>query len=657
MTLGVDVGGTFTDLAWWDGAQLRVGKTSSTRDQSEGVVAGALGLTEGRPVQALLHGTTVATNTLLERKGARTALVATEGFTDVIEIGRQERPSLYDSFVDRSEPLVEKRLRFGAAERSSFDAESGVRLSNLGGLIEALATARPEAVAVSLLFGFADPHNESLIRAAISAAMPDVPVSISSEVVGELREYERTSTTILNAYLTPVMAGYLRSLVERAAVAGLPPDILVMRSSGGLMDIGTAGRLPAAALLSGPAGGVVASAALGEALGYGRLVSFDMGGTSTDVCRIERGRPEVSYERAIDGYPCRMPSVAVHTVGAGGGSVGWIDPGGALRVGPRSSGAIPGPASYDRGGVEAAVTDANLALGRIGSEVRLAGSVPLREDLARAALDRLGAAVGLGHRETALGMLEVVEAHMVRAIRAVSVEQGADPRDAALVAFGGAGGLHATALAKSLEMAGVIVPPFAGVFSAFGLLLSPPRHDAARSVLLRSGERLDELVKSLAGDAVDTYRAETGRGPDQVRLVADVRYLGQAHETSVPYEAGEGWDALAGRFHAAHHDRNGFARPEDPVEVVTLRAEAVGSPAMSWNDLPEFRPEGEADRGTREIVSSDGPLPASVWWRGGLRPGREVVGPAIIEEAEATTYLGPGERAVVSESGALEVSW
>jgi N-methylhydantoinase A len=657
VTLGVDVGGTFTDLAWWDGLRLHVGKTSSTPDQSEGVVDGALELTDGHSIEALLHGTTVATNALLERKGARTALVATEGFTDVVEIGRQDRPSLYDSFADRPTPLVKPSDRFGVVGRSSLEAATSLAPANLEEVVGALATARPEAVAISFLFGFSNPEPERLARDAIVAALPDVPVSISSEVVGELREFERTSTTILNAYLTPVMASYLRRLVERASGAGLPPEILVMRSSGGLMDIGAASRLPAAALLSGPAGGVVASAALGKALGYGRLISFDMGGTSTDVCRIEGGRPEVSYERAIDGYPCRLPSVAVNTVGAGGGSIGWVDPGGALRVGPHSSGANPGPASYDRGGSEAAVTDANLALGRIGPDVRLAGSVPLRRDLALGALNRLGALVGLEPHQAALGIVEVVEAHMTRAIRAVSVEQGADPRDAALVAFGGAGGLHATALARNLEMAGVVIPPFAGVFSAFGLLLSPPRHDAARSVLLRSGERLDQLVESLAGDAENAYRSETGRRPDRLRIVIDVRYLGQAHETSVVYAAGEGWEALADRFHASHHERNGFARPDDPIEVVTLRAEAVGSPAMGWSDLPAYRPEGDAYRGTRELLSAEGSVEASVWWRGGLAPDREVVGPAIIEEGEATTYLGPGERALVSESGALEVSW
>ncbi len=657
VTLGVDVGGTFTDLAWWDGSTLRVGKTSSTPDQSEGVVSGAVEVTGRVPVDALLHGTTVATNALLERKGARTALVTTAGFADVIEIGRQDRPSLYDTFADRPAPLVAPADRFGVSERSSLDGSFEMPPAGLDELADAVAAARPDAVAVSLLYGFANPSHEQLVRDVLEEALPGVPVSLSSEVVGELREFERTSTTVLNAYLTPVLAAYLTRLVDRAAAARLPADILVMRSSGGLMDVDAAGRLPAAALLSGPAGGVVASAALGEALGYDRMISFDMGGTSTDVCRIEGGRPEVAYERAIDGYPCRLPSVAVHTVGAGGGSVAWIDPGGALRVGPRSSGANPGPACYDRGGVEAAVTDANLLLGRIGADVRLAGSVPLRLDLARHALQRVGDGIGLSPEETALGVIEVVEAHMTRAIRAVSVEQGADPRRAALVAFGGAGGLHATALAKNLEMAGVVIPPFAGVFSAFGLLLSPPRYDLARSVLLRSDGRLDDLLASLADEATHAFTREAGTQPGEVRLVVDVRYLGQAHETSVAYRWGEGWEVLTERFHAAHRERNGFARPDDPIEVVTLRAAAVGSPAMTWNDLPALRPEGIAGRGTREVLTPDGAMTATVWWRPGLPPGREITGPAVIEEGEATTYLAAGERAVVLDSGAMEVSW
>ncbi|MGH8875685.1 MAG: hydantoinase/oxoprolinase family protein, partial [Acidimicrobiia bacterium] len=452
---------------------------------------------------------------------------------------------------------------------------------------------------------------------------------------------------------------YLQRLAARVVGEGLAGQVLVMRSSGGLMAVAEAARLAAAILLSGPAGGVVAAAALGESLGHRRLVSFDMGGTSTDVCRIEDGRPEVAYERAVDGYPCRLPSVAVHTVGAGGGSVGWRDAGGSLRVGPRSAGAEPGPACYGRGGSEPTVTDADLVLGRLDPKGRLAGAVPLDLEAARSALAPLGGALGLDIGEAALGMGSVVEARMERAVRAVSVEEGADPRQAVLAAFGGAGGLHATALARRLEMSGVVIPPYAGVFSAVGMLLSPPRADAARSVLVGAGEsdRLGPAVEEVRHEAAGGLRDQTGSHPAGLRSVADVRYVGQAHETPVDHSPGEGWEALGERFHAAHRERNGFARPGDPIEVVTVRAEAVGTPALRWQDLPEHRPSGEPRRGARSVLTSGGEVRATVWWRPGLAPGREIRGPAVIEEGEATTWLGRGEAAVVHPSGALEVRW
>jgi len=410
-------------------------------------------------------------------------------------------------------------------------------------------------------------------------------------------------------------------------------------------------------LLSGPAGGVVASAELGKALGYGRLVSFDMGGTSTDVCRIEGGRPEVSYERAVDGYPCRMPAVAVHTVGAGGGSLAWIDPGGALRVGPQSAGAHPGPACYGRGGDEPTVTDADLVAGRLSTGTLLAGSLRLDREAARRALARLAERLGIAEAATALGVIDVVEAHMERAVRTVSVEEGADPRTAMLVAFGGAGGMHATALARRLDMAGAVIPPYAGVFSAVGLLLSPPRSDTVQGVLMAEGDEIDEVLTRVRDQARQHMIAETGRSPVGVRSLVDVRYRGQSHETPVVYQPGDGWPVLTARFHRAHRERNGFARPGDPIEVVAARAEAAGEAAMRWPDLPEIVPTGEPRRGTRTVLTGEGRQEASVWWRPGLAAGAEVVGPAIIEEAEATTFLGKGERARVHPSGALEVAW
>ncbi len=637
--LAADVGGTFTDLIGWDGQRVVSGKVpSTTDDQSVGVVRGAKGLEI--PATRFLHGTTVATNALLEHRGADTALITSPGFADVIEIGRQDRPSLYDSFADRPAPLVTRERRYEVSSVDDLDATIG----------------DAAAVAVSLLYGYENGDRERELAEALLQRWPHLGVSLSSEVVPEFREFERTSTTLINAYLAPEMGSYLLRLGARAGAAGLPETIDVMRSSGGLMPIAEASTLPAAILLSGPAAGVVAAAAVGEVLGRDRLVSFDMGGTSTDVCRIEGGRPEVLYERPVAGYPCRMPSVAIHTVGAGGGSIAWIDEGGSLRVGPRSSGAIPGPASYGHGGTEPAVTDANVALGRINPHGALAGSLPIRSDLAATALDTIGSKLGLTAEDTAQGIVTVVEEVMAGAIRTVSIEQGADPRQGYLVAFGGAGGLHATSLARRLDMAGVIVPPFSGVFSALGLLLSPPRADAALSVRVEDGSRLDAEIAAVIAAAEQRLQAG-GSMPDSTLAYADVRYRGQSHETTVPHAVGDGWEAMLGRFHRMHRERNGFARPEDPVEVVTVRAESIGMPMLEWGQLPEVMPHGDVDLPERPVLTDAGTATARVVNRHALAAGDEVVGPAVVEETEATTYIAPGERAIVHQSGALEVEW
>ncbi len=644
-TLGVDVGGTFSDFVRWDGAELETGKVPSTpADQSVGVMAGA---TEMAPVEHFLHGTTVATNALLERRGALTALVTTAGFTDIIEIGRQDRPSLYDSFADRAAPLVPSRLRIGAPEIVT-DWEPDARLREAG------------AVAVALLYGFERADAEERVAARVAGLVePHVPVVLSSDVVPEFREYERTMTTVLNAYLAPETGRYLARLVDRCRGAGLPDEILVMRSSGGLIPIGRAVELPASILLSGPAGGVMAAAALGEATGRSALISFDMGGTSTDVCRIEDGRPEVSYERSVAGYPCRLPSVAIHTVGAGGGSIAWADAGGALRVGPLSAGAEPGPAAYGRGGTAPTVTDANVVLGRLPDDAVLAGGLAIHGDLAAGVVGRLGGELGLDTTATALGVAAVVEEVMAGAVRKVSLEEGADPRRAALVAFGGAGGLHATSLARRLDMSGVLVPLHAGVFSALGLLVSPPRVDVAQSRLLThaGATHLEAGFREIAAAVRDRLRDDVGVEAREVELLADVRYVGQSHEVTVPYALGSGWDRLSTDFHAEHRLRNGFARPDDPIELVTLRGVAIGSAALRFEDVPLPAPQGPRQIGNRPVSTGGGVIDAAVISRPALAPGDEVVGPAIIEEAEATTFLSAGERAVVHDSGALEIEW
>ncbi len=638
--LGVDVGGTFTDLAWWDGRRLQVGKTSSTSDQSDGVVIGSTRLLGDTQVAQLVHGTTVATNALLERDGVDVALVTSPGFEDIIEIGRQHRPSLYDTESERTQPLVDRDHRIGWTDGAAAR-------------VEALGAG---AVAIALIGAYQDHGLEESIEASLTGV--DVPIVSSHRVTPEFREFERTSTTVVNAFLEPKVASYLAHLDDRV-VPDLAARLMVMRSSGGLIAPRSAARLSASILLSGPAGGVVAAAALGRALGRRRVISFDMGGTSTDVCRIEDGRPEVGYEREVDGLVVRMPSVAVHTVGAGGGSVGWADPGGALRVGPQSAGAHPGPASYGRGGVQPAVTDAHVQLGRLQGS--LAGGVHLDFGAAHAALARLGENFGLDPSQTALGMLEVVESTMERAVRAVSVEEGADPGDAALVAFGGAGGLHATALARRLEMAAVVIPPFSGVFSAVGLLLAPPRSDVAATLLTDAFDRVKDTVGALVEAASHDLETSVGVSATQVDVVADMRYVGQAHETSVPYRHGDTWDSLCQRFHEVHHERNGFSRNLDRVEVVTVRAAAVGRPALTWDDLPSHRPEGPDRLEPREVVVGTGDAAERVtvpaWRRAGLRPGDEVVGPCVVLDGEATAWLDAGDRGVLGESGAMEVEW
>ena len=657
-TLGIDVGGTFTDIANWDGAAMSVGKVPSTpHDQSEGVMAGARAAvcTDGRA--DLLHGTTVATNALLERRGARTLLVTGAGFESLIEIARQDRPSLYDPFADRARPLADPNMRLGVTVPASG---RGGELDAVADLVATAAQDRgAEAVAVCLMYSYADPAVERALTDRLRQ-VAEVPVSASAEVVAEFREYERFSTAVLNAFLSPEVSRYMGNLADRAGQSGFIDEISVMRSSGGLVSLGHASAFPASILLSGPAGGVVAAAALGELMECHTLISFDMGGTSTDVCRVRSGRPEVTYNREIAGHACLMPSVAVHTVGAGGGSVAWADSGGALRVGPRSAGADPGPACYGRGGSEPTVTDANLVLGRLDPRARLAGTMALRPYLAQGAFERLGGELSLEPVEAALGVVAVVESHMTHAVRAVSVEQGTDPRDAVLMAFGGAGGLHAGALARSLEMDGVIVPPYAGVFSAFGLLLSPPRADAAQTVNVTVADR--QRLPATAGDLLAASRsqieADSGRAATTAALIVDMRYLGQAHETSVPYTEGESWEVLCERFHRLHAERNGFSRPQDPVEAVTVRAEAVGSAALRWADLPAFEPEpGDPRRGARSVMGPEGTEEAQVWWRPALPVGAEVAGPAIIAEGESTTYLAAGERATVHETGALRIEW
>jgi N-methylhydantoinase A/oxoprolinase/acetone carboxylase beta subunit len=588
LAIGADTGGTFTDVVTADGRVVKV--LSTPDDPGRALREGVAELGDAARPALLAHGTTVATNTLLERRGARVALVTTEGFADVIEIGRQDRPSLYDIWADRPAPLVPRELRFEVGGRLDAQGQElspvGIRLSRSTAHITverdsdpgAEPTGLPEevtAVAVCLLHADLNPIHEQTVAAALEEQ--GVDVSRSSDVSPEFREYERTVTTVVNAYLRPVCRPYL------AGLDGLADEALVMTSAGGLVGGDEAARLPAALLLSGPAGGVRAGAAVAAACAFPDAVTFDMGGTSTDVCLVRGGVPEPAPGREVAGFPVRLPALDIHTIGAGGGSIARLDPGGALVVGPESAGADPGPACYGRGGTAPTVTDADLVLGRIPADAAFAGLGTLDLEAARKALlDALGSDPSASPDELASGVVAVVDAAMEQAVRAVTVERGVDPTGLALIAFGGAGPLHACALADALGMPAVIVPPRAGVFSAVGLLCSPRQRELVRSWPDPSDhEGLDAALAELAAESralVAGIGAGGSAEPDiDVEYALDCRYRGQSHELSVPsIEA----------FHAEHERRNGYARPEAPVEVVALRARARRPAPLNPEDLP-----------------------------------------------------------------------
>jgi N-methylhydantoinase A len=610
-----------------DGESVAGHKVRTTRDQSDGVARALSDRIDD--ATTILHGTTAGTNALIEGRGAKTALVTTRGFEDLLEIGRQARPSLYDTYADRPAALSPRSLRFGYAG----DVEA------LTALVE---QAAPEAVAVALVRSYTDPSDEIHLAERVQD-MVDVPVSVGALVSPQFREYERIATTVLNAYLTPELAGYLSSLDRRVGGGRR----LVMTSSGGLLPFSAASAHAGRLVLSGPAAGVVAATAVGRAKGFESIISFDMGGTSTDVCRVD-DRAIQSTGHSGAGRVNRVPAIPVRTIGAGGGSLAWVDDGGALRVGPTSAGAHPGPAAYGRGGLVATVTDANVVLGRIPADLSLGGSVPLDIEAARRALGLLGADLGLEIDEVAAGIIEVVDTHMERALRAVSVEEGVDPRYSVLVAFGGAGGLHATRLARRLGMTRTLIPPLSGVFSALGLLLASPSSDASRTVMLVEGStRLASVTEEILDEAVRTYRSDHGSDPSSRRAWAEVRYAGQSHE--LPVRLVSDWARLRQEFEDVHQARFGFARAGEAIELVDVRAEVIGRSPITWADLPPIRASAAPmapKRGQQVPVYS----------RVALAPGNEIEGPAVVIERDSAVWLELGDRMSVHVDGTLDVA-
>jgi N-methylhydantoinase A len=634
--LGVDVGGTFTDAALLDGDRLVTAKLPSTpEDQSAGVlraVEAALERAGAEPsaVERFVHGMTVATNALLEGRVARTALLATDGFTDIEELGRQARPQLYRLCAAHPPPLVPAELRVAVPERTGPDGV--LRPLELEHLREALRELEFDAAAVCLLWGFRHPEHERRVAELVRELRPEAHVSSSHETAGVFREHERCATTIVDAALSPLLRGYLERLVTRAREAGLPePE--VMLSSGGAADSATAARHAAWTVLSGPAGGAVA-AARAAASGAGDAVGLDMGGTSCDVSLALAGGATIGTGREVGGRALALPMVDVHTIGAGGGSIAWRDAGGALRVGPRSAGADPGPACYARGGELPTVTDADLVLGRLDAGSPLAGGVRLDRAAAERAVAVLARELGLSTPEAAAGIARVASAEMAAAVRVVTVARGIDPRDLALVAFGGAGPLHATEIAEELEMRRVVVPAAGGVLSALGLVLAERRRDVVESVLLAEEELaaggLREAVDRLGRRALD----ELGDPGAELRLTYELRYEGQAFELPVDAAAGVDPADLRRAFDRAHAARYGYADQGARLELVTIRAAAV---------LPGAEPAPEAagpapERGTRPVLFAGREHEARV-----VGPGlAELAGPAVVELEGSTLVVPPG---------------
>ncbi|WP_434522073.1 hydantoinase/oxoprolinase family protein [Halorubrum sp. AS12] len=658
--IGVDVGGTFTDVALSLDGDLVTAKVPSTDDQSEGVAAGiekaceAAGV-DPESVTEFSHAMTVSVNALLEGDGARTALVTTEGFRDVLEIGRQTRPSLYDLDAEKPAPLVPRRRRFEVAERATPDGvERAVDDGEIDSLVAELRDTDVESVAVCLLHAYAHPENEQHVAEALREAL-DVPVSASGEVLPEFREYERTSTTVVDAYVRPAIDGYVGRLTERARDSGLPQP-QIMQANGGVTDADTVRRNAVTTVLSGPAAGVVGASATAatDATDADRdgLITFDMGGTSSDVSLVRDGEVARTTESAVADRPIGTPMVDVETVGAGGGSIAWVDAGGALRIGPRSAGAEPGPACYGKGGTEPTVTDANLVLGYVGADTSLGGDLSLDAAAARDALADLADEAGMaGPVAAALGVHRVANVDMTRAIRSVTVERGHDPREFGLVAFGGAGPMHAVQIADGLDIGRVVVPHASGVLSAYGLLAADETRDAVRTRQGPLAEVDADAVDALYEELADDLLGEVS-DPDAARVeyAADLRYAGQSFELAVDVERPFDPAAAGERFAAAHESAYGY-RADEPVELVNCRATATVP-----RSAPAIESVGGSDadpRATREAVFPDGTHETPVYDRERFPADEAVEGPVVVEGAESTVVVPPAWRVRLRDDGAL----
>jgi N-methylhydantoinase A len=674
--IGVDVGGTFTDFIAHDEARDEsfTFKTPSTpHDPAEAIIVGLRRMGEAyglglRAIAQVAHGTTVGTNTLIQRKGGKVSLLTTRGFRDVLEIGRQLRPRHFDIYRDHPPPVVPRWRRYEVDERVLADGTVRRPLTDaeIAGVIARVCAGRPEAVAVCFLFSYLAPEHEQRMGKGLAAAAPDVGVSLSCEVQPEFREYERFSTTVLNAYLQPIMARYLGSLEAGLRAETPQADVVISQSSGGLMSLAQARRFPIRTALSGPAAGVLGAIEVARQAGRSSVITFDMGGTSADVAMVRNLEPAHSFDRLIGGFPIRLPSVDINSVGAGGGSIAWFDRDGALKVGPLSAGAVPGPAAYGAGGDQATVTDANLALGRLSPRGLLDGVVPLDVEAARRVMRPIAHRLGFAIERAAHGVLEIVVSNMCRAIRSVSVERGYDPRECSLLAFGGAGPLHARNVAAGLEMKEILVPPAPGILCAAGLTVSDLKEDFVQTVRLTldgdaSLVKVAEIQRALFSRAQKWF-ADERILPELRRLRAalDMRYAGQNFELWVPLSPGPVSEPAAlpsathlrAMFFDVHERAYGYHNPNDRVEVVNCRLTASGRRQRAQ---PARRTSAAArpghPLGRRGVwFDPDRPVETPVYRRESLAPGQVLAGPAVIEQFDATTLVFPGDVARVDHA-------
>jgi N-methylhydantoinase A len=661
--IGVDIGGTFTDAVAIDQhGGIRSAKALSTPGRlADGVMAAIerLGV-DLREVDTLTHGTTAGLNAFLERRGARVALLTTAGFRDVYEIGRANRPAMYDVRYRPPVPLVPRRHVFEVPERLAYDGSEVAAVDQAAVQRIAAGLSGFDAVAICLLHAHANPSHERLVARLVAAADPELTVICSHEVAPEWREYERTSTTVLCAYVAPVIASYLQQLERRLAEQGLAAPLRVMQSNGGVMTAVTARSRPLQTLFSGPVGGTAAGVAVGEDLGLDRLICIDMGGTSFDVSLVIDGVADVEMQTTFEGHPVLSPTVAIHTIGAGGGSVAHAAAGG-LRVGPRSAGAEPGPACYGRGGAEPTVTDANLLLGRLPSAARLGGSLVLDAEAAAAAIEGLAGQLGLDAAGLATGTVAVADAAMANAIREITVSRGIDPRDFALLAFGGAGPLHAAALADELELDRIVVPADPGVLSAWGMLQADVRHDLVQAFFTPLAELPPETLEGAVEDLAERARLllkEDGVVDAAIELepAADLRYVGQEYTVTVPFPLDRPVDAtlaaLPEDFANAHLDRYGHNNPGEAIECVNLRLTALGRIRAPLRptvpELPEPVPVA-----TERVRFAEEVRAVPVLRRGDLGRGASLVGPCVLLEDACTTLVPPGWTATCSDKGHL----